>query len=146
MENLKIRKIKVEDASAISRIQTSITKSSASIDFKQVIEKQVRAEENISLVAEVDGEITGYMISYIVFGGFGLEKSAWIATLGVHPKSMGQGIGKRLAEEILDVYRREGVSYIFTSVRWDSSDLLSFFKTLGFDRSDFINLKKELEP
>ena len=50
------RKIKVEDAPAISRIQTSITKSSASIDFKQVIEKQVRAEENISLVAEVDGE------------------------------------------------------------------------------------------
>ena len=34
---------------------------------------------------------------------------------------------------------------IYTSVRWDSTDLLSFFKTLGFQRSDFINLHKSLE-
>ena len=144
MKNLKIRKIKLEDAPAISRIQASITKSSASIDFKQVLERKAH-EEDASLVAEVDGTIVGYMISYIVFGGFGLEKSAWIATLGVHPKFMGQGIGKKLAEEILEVYRREGIRYISTSVRWDSVDLLSFFKTLGFDRSNFINLKKELD-
>ncbi|HIJ20758.1 MAG TPA: GNAT family N-acetyltransferase [Deltaproteobacteria bacterium] len=144
MKNLKIRKIKLEDAPAVSGIQASITKSSASIDFKQVLERQAH-EEDASLVAEVDGTIVGYMISYIVFGGFGLEKSAWIATLGVHPKFMGQGIGKKLAEEILEVYRREGIRYISTSVRWDSVDLLSFFKTLGFDRSNFINLKKELD-
>ena len=34
---------------------------------------------------------------------------------------------------------------IYTSVRWDSTDLLSFFKTLGFQRSDFISLHKSLE-
>jgi N-acetylglutamate synthase-like GNAT family acetyltransferase len=84
------------------------------------------------------------MISYTVYAGFGLEKSAWIATLGVAPKFMGQGIGKRLAEEILCVYRERGIRNIFTSVRWDSVDLLSFFKTLGFDRSNFINLRKIL--
>ena len=110
-----------------------------------MLERQAH-EEDASLVAEMDGDIAGYMISYIVFGGFGLEKSAWIATLGVDPKFMGQGIGKKLAEEILDVYRRKGIRDIFTSVQWDSVDLLSFFKTLGFDRSNFINLKKELDP
>jgi hypothetical protein len=30
-------------------------------------------------------------------------------------------------------------------VRWDSTDMLSFFKTLGFDRSNFINLRKVLK-
>jgi ribosomal protein S18 acetylase RimI-like enzyme len=114
------------------------------IDFKQILERQVHKEEDASFVAEWDGQVVGYMISYILFGGFGLQKSAWIATLGVHPKFMGQGIGKRLAEEILSVYREKGVQDIYTSVRWDSADLLSFFKTLGFDRSDFINLKKRL--
>ena len=84
------------------------------------------------------------MISYIVYGGFGLEKSAWIATLGVDTKFMGQGIGKRLAEEIFRVYQEKGIQHIYTSVRWDSVDLLSFFKTLGFDRSNFVNLKKDL--
>ena len=95
-------------------------------------------------MAEINGRIVGYMISYTVYAGFGVEKSAWIATLGVDPKLMGQGNGKRLAEEILEVYRQTGISNIFTSVRWDSVDLLSFFKTLGFDRSNFINLRRVL--
>ena len=145
VENLQKRKIKAEDASDIGNIQAAITKSPTNIDFRQIIEDQVRKDEDVSFVAVIDGRVVGYMISYIVFGGFGLEKGAWIATLGVDPKFMGQGIGKRLAEEILEVYRKKGINDIYTSVRWDSVDLLSFFKTLGFDRSNFINLRKELD-
>lgn len=145
VKNLTIRRIKIEDADAISSIQDSITKSSVETDFRNIIEERVRRNEDISFVAEIDGRVVGYMISYILYGGFGLDKSAWIATLGVDPKYMGQGIGKSLAEEILLEYRQRGISHIFTTVRWDSVDLLSFFKTLGFDRSDFINLKKELD-
>ncbi|MFH1933369.1 MAG: GNAT family N-acetyltransferase [Pseudomonadota bacterium] len=144
-DNFLIRSIKIEDADDIGRIQTSITKSPAKIDFRQVIEEQAQRDKDASFVAEIDGRVAGFMISYIVYGGFGLEKSAWIATLGVDPKFMGRGIGKKLAEEILAVYRGMGINDIYTSVRWDSVDLLSFFKTLGFDRSNFINLRKELE-
>ena len=144
-DNFLIRSIKIEDADDIGRIQTSITKAPVEIDFRQVIEEQAQRDKDASFVAEIDGRVAGFMISYIVYGGFGLEKSAWIATLGVDPKFMGRGIGKKLAEEILAVYRGMGINDIYTSVRWDSVDLLSFFKTLGFDRSNFINLRKELE-
>jgi len=145
LKNLQIRKIKAEDASDIRSIQAAITKLPTNIDFRQIIEDQVRKDEDVSFVAEIGGKVVGFMISYIVFGGFGLEKGAWIATLGVDPKFMGRSIGKKLAEEILAVYRQKGITDIYTSVRWDSVDLLSFFKTLGFDRSDFINLRKELD-
>ena len=144
-EKFLVRSIKIEDADDIGRIQASITKSPAKIDFRQIIEEQVQGDKDASFVAEVDNRIVGFMISYIVYGGFGLEKSAWIATLGVDPQFMGRGIGKRLAEEILGVCRDRGIKYVFTSVRWDSVDLLSFFKTLDFDRSNFINLRKELD-
>ncbi len=143
-EKLVIRKIKIEDADELSRIQAAITKKGPKIDFRQIIEDQVGNSEIASFVAEIDGKIAGYMISHIVYGGFGIEKSAWIANLGVDLKFMGQGIGKRLAQEIFTAYRKMGVRHIFTSVTWDSVDLLSFFKTLGFDRSNFINLSKEL--
>jgi ribosomal protein S18 acetylase RimI-like enzyme len=145
VNNLLIRKIRPEDAPEITAIQAAITNPSTVIDFGHIIEEQVRKNEDVSFSAELDGKIVGYMISYIVFGGFGLEKSAWIATLGVDPKYMGQGIGRLLAEKLLTVYREKGIDYIFTTVRWDSVDLLSFFKTLGFDRSEFIHLTKKLE-
>ncbi len=144
LKNLIIRKIKAEDAAEIGRIDAIITKSTDKTDFRQIIVEQVRKNEDASFVAESDGKVVGYMISYMVYAGFGLEKSAWIATLGVAPRFMGQGIGKMLAEEILRVYEERGIRNIFTSVRWDSVDLLSFFKTLGFDRSNFINLRKVL--
>ena len=96
-------------------------------------------------VAELDGKVIGFMISYILTLGFGIEKSAWIATLGINPSYMGQGIGAGLAKEVFRFYRDQGVRDVYTSVRWDSTDLLSFFKTLGFDRSNFVNLRKALQ-
>lgn len=144
LKDLLIRKIKPEDADDIGRIQASIIKTPPKIDFRRIIEEQVRKNEYASFVAEINGKIAGFMISYFMYGGFGIEKSVWIVSLGVDPQFMGQGIGKRLAEEILKVYKDRGIRYAFTSVRWDSVDLLSFFKTLGFDRSNFINLRKDL--
>ena len=140
-----IRRIKAEDTDHIGRILGVITKDSSKVDFRRIIGEQLRRAEDASFVAEVEGKVVGYMISYIVYGGYGLEKSAWIAMLGVDPRFMGQGVGKRLAEEILRVYQEQGIRNVFTTVRWDSVDLLSFFKTLGFDRSSFINLRKKLE-
>ena len=144
IEGLKIRKIKPEDAKELERIQSLITRSPSKTDFKKIIQDQLNKDKDVSLVAEVNGRIVGYMISYVIYAGFGIDKSAWIATFGIDPKFMGQGIGKRLAEEIFKKYQKMGIKNIYTSVRWDSVDLLSFFKTLGFDRSEFINLRKEL--
>jgi N-acetylglutamate synthase-like GNAT family acetyltransferase len=93
----------------------------------------------------MNGRVIGFMLSTILTAGFGMAKSAWIATLGVSPDHMGQGIGAGLAEEIFAYYRAQGIENVYTSVRWDSTDMLSFFKTLGFDRSNFINLLKILK-
>jgi ribosomal protein S18 acetylase RimI-like enzyme len=140
-----IRKLKAGDAADIGRISASITRIHDRTDFERVVAKQTQSEDDVSFVAELDGEVVGYWISYIVSGSFGIEKSAWVAMLGVAPRVMGQGIGEMLAAEALKYYRTQGIKDIYTSVRWDSTDLLSFFKTLGFNRSNFINLHKSLE-
>ena len=144
MENIRIRELAAADADDIADIYASIVRKSVDMDFKELIEKHAGSENDICFVAELDGRVIGFMISYILTFGFGIEKSAWIATLGVDPEYMGQGLGDRLAREIFKLYKRMGISRVYTSVPWDSSDLLSFFKTLGFDRSKFINLKKDL--
>ena len=145
MENVLIRKLIAEDADEISKIYEAITQKPAKADFKQLVQEHAQNKDDACFVAELDGRVVGFMISYILTLGFGIEKSAWIATLGVNPAFMGQGIGENLAREIFRIYKKEGVNNVYTSVRWDSTDLLSFFKTLGFDRSKFINLRKVLE-
>jgi len=142
VEKIQIRRLRKEDADEISRIYAAITMKAADPDFKRVVEEHAQREDEACFVAEKGDKVVGFMISYILTAGFGMAKSAWIATLGVDPKCMGQGIGAALAEEIFIYYKDRGIENVYTSVRWDSTDMLSFFKTLGFDRSNFINLRK----
>ena len=145
VENILIRRMKAEDAEAIAKIDEAVEKRPTLLDFKQIVADEVKKREDASYVAEIKGKVVGYMISYISYGNFGAERCAWIARFGVEPKRMGQGIGKRLAEEIFKVCKEKGVPEVFTSVRWDATDILSFFITLGFGRSNFINLWKRVE-
>ena len=145
MDKVKIRRLQKEDAEEISRIYAAITMQDVDPDFKRVVEEHAQRDEKACFVAEREGRVVGFMISYIVTAGFGMAKSAWIATLGVDPNFMGQEIGANMASEIFKYYKSQGIENVYTSVRWDSSDVLSFFKTLGFDRSNFINLRKTIE-
>ena len=145
MEDLVIRTLDKKDTPDINRINEVITKNPEKDELKRMVEELAQSRGNMSYIAEYKGKVVGYMITYLLSGGFGIGKSAWIATVGVEPKFMGQGIGKALAKEIFELYSKKGIKNIYTSVRWDSTDMLSFFKTMGFDRSNFINLKKEME-
>ena len=144
-KELKIRRITLNDAEDIQRIIRAISGDTSDIDFGKVLNHNYGDEESkISIAAEINGRVAGFMISNILYAGFGLDRSAWIVNLGVDPDLMGQGIGKKMAEEIFEIYRQRGIKHIYSSVMWDSIDLLSFFKTLGFERSNFINLCKKI--
>ncbi len=140
-----IRDLALEDAVDIQRISQAISEQGAEINFEKLIQQKItHKEECTCLVAEVNGKVGGYMISNLLYAGFGLKKSAWIVTMGVDPDFMGMGIGKYLAQKTFEIYRNLGIEHIYSSVMWDSIDLLSFFKTMGFERSSFINLRKKI--
>ena len=145
MDNFQIRRLRVEDAEEITRIYAEITRRPVEPDFKKVVEEHAQSQDEACFVAEHQGKVVGFMISYILTAGFGETKSAWIATLGVDPNFMGQGIGAGMAQKIFEIYKATGIETVYTTVRWDSSDMLSFFKTLGFDRSNFITLRKVID-
>jgi predicted N-acetyltransferase YhbS len=98
LQNLIIRGLEIRDSEDISRIQEAITKEPSTIDYHRIVQEELKKEDRVSFVAELDGKVVGFMIAYIIYGGFGLEKSAWIGLFGVEPKYMGSGIGKRLAK------------------------------------------------
>lgn len=145
-ERITIRKLKMEDADEICEIYSLIMQKGVNADFKRLVQEHAQKNDHEApFVAELDGVVVGFLISYIVPFGFGAERSAYIATMGVHPKYMGQGVGTGMTREIFKFYRSIGITRVYVSVRWDSTDMLSFCKALGFERSSFINLKKNLD-
>ena len=145
MENIIIRELSPADTDDIIGIYKSITQQLDNIDFKQVIAERALRDTDACFVAEHQGRLVGYIVSYLLTGSFGIQQSAWIPTFGVDPDFMGHGIGQKLAEAVFDYYKAQGVKNVYTSVRWYDTDVLSFLRTLGFDRSDFINLQRRLD-
>ncbi len=144
-KGIKIRKIRAEDVPEIVAIQESILQRKVSKKWVQMVEGRLKKQGGVGFVALKDGQVVGYIIGEIKEGGFGLEQSGWIEVVGVHPRQMGIGIGRILAEKLFAFFRNEEIHDIHTSVRWDAGDMLSFFKAIGFDRSPFINLRKHLD-
>jgi len=144
-KGIKIRKIRAEDVSEIVAIQESILQKKVSKKWVQMAEDHLKKQEALGFVALKDGQVVGFIIGEIKWEGFGLEQSGWIQVVGVHPRQMGVGIGRILAERLFSFFKKEGIRDIHTAVRWDAGDMLSFFKAIGFDRSPFINLRKHLD-
>lgn len=144
MDHVLVRKLQKRDASQIGKIDEAITKVPARLDFRRIVAEVTKKDGTASFVAELGGKVVAYMISYVTLGNFGTDRCAWISMFGVDPKFMGRGLGQKLAKEIFAFHKENGIEDVYTSVRWDSTDILSFCKILGFDRSEFIHLRKTL--
>jgi L-amino acid N-acyltransferase YncA len=128
MQKVKIRPLELRDKKAIFGIQEAITKHKAAKDWAQMVENYIKKSGDTSLVAEIDGEVAGFMLGDIKTYGFGVANSGWIEVIGVHPRHMGSGIGKQLGNELIKTFKKKKVKHLFTSVRWDSGDLVAFFQ------------------
>lgn len=145
MENFIIRRLEPEDTAALVGIYKSITQTPDVAAFEKMINDLARIKSHACFVALSQDRVIGYIVSYYLTVSFGIHKSAWIPMVGVNPEFMGHGIGKKLAETVFDYYRSRGVQAVYTTVRWFDGDVLSFFRTLGFNRSEFVNLQKRLD-
>lgn len=144
-EPFKIRKMAARDLPQVVAIQGIITRQKVTAEKVAILKEHFKKEGNMSLVAVADKRVVGFLISELMTNSFGIDQGGWIKNVGVLPQYMGKGIGLSLANKLFDAYRRKGINEIFTASRWDWGDLLSFFKSLGFDRGNFINLYKKLD-
>jgi GNAT superfamily N-acetyltransferase len=104
-----------------------------------------RSDPMMSLGAELDENIVGFIIGEIRIWEFGIgEKTGWIRILGVDPDFQRRGIGRKLGEALLEHFKRRGIKRVRTMAEWYTGDLISFFKSLGFEMLNMIPLEKEL--
>ena len=99
----------------------------------------------LNLGAEIDGKLVGFIFGEIKLWEFGrAEKTGWIKVLGVDQEFQGIGVGLKLGETLLDHFKKKNVKKVRTLVEWHEGDLMSYFKSLGFDMLGMLPLEKEI--
>ncbi len=99
----------------------------------------------LNLGAEIDGKLVGFIISEIrrwEFGRGGM--TGWILILGVDREYQGMGVGHKLSSTLLDHFRKKNITKIRTMVEWHEGELISYFKSLGFEMLGMLPLEKEI--
>ena len=141
-----VRSLKGTDISAINKIDSKLTDLDRSAYFaSKFMEMLDDSGVRISIVAEQEGTITGYLMARIDYGEFGqVEKAAVIDTIGVHPDFAGSGMGHELLSQLVFKLSSLQVEVIRTKVEHENSGLRNFLSRRGFKPSQRLILSKEI--
>lgn len=131
--DVRVRALDTIDIGAVTRIDERITGGYRPEVWERRIGYYLRRDPEAALVAEVGGEVAGFMLGEVRAGEFGLdEPTGWIEVLGVDPDYRGQAIGSRMAEAMLAHFKARGAHVVRTLVDESMSDIEGFFTHLGF--------------
>lgn len=88
---------------------------------------------HVSLVAEQDGMVVGFLMGDLHYGEFGrAEPSVIIDSVGVHPDYAKRGVGRALMRQFVANVRALGAEQVRTEVAWNDVGLLGFLDRCGF--------------
>ena len=143
---ITVRPLKREDLAAVDRIdakRTGLDRSAyCAAKFREVLDE---SGIRVSLVAEDNGIVTGFIMARVDFGEFGrIEKTAVIDTIGVHPDYGGSGIGHALLSQLLINLASLQVEAVRTKVEREDFGLWSFLSRRGFKPSQRLLLTKKI--
>jgi predicted N-acetyltransferase YhbS len=145
LETVKIRALKAQDLDAIVEIDERVLGEYRKNYWERKLKLMNGQSSQVSLVAEVEGEVVGFILGDVSGWEFGVpETIGWMDTIGVNPAYQKKGIAKALAHELIKNLKEIGVRTLYTLVSWDDWDLLQFFHAMGFTRGDMINLELKI--
>jgi ribosomal protein S18 acetylase RimI-like enzyme len=133
-DRVPIRSMAKGDLAAILVIDRRITGRDRKAYFKRKLaEAMDESGVRVSLVAESDGEVRGFIMARVEFGEFGnLEPEAVIDTIGVDAGHGHHGVGSALVSQLMTNLIGLRVERVRTEVDWNHFGLLSFLDRMGF--------------
>lgn len=139
-----IREMTEEDIEGVLAIDRNIVASDRVMTYATSAESDVGGELGVSLVAEVGGGIVGFLLGEITDSLYGPGDTAWIRLIGIGASYQRQSIGARLVQVFTERCRHQGIRSVHITVRLHDWTLLSFLRSLGFDRSETVEFIKPI--
>jgi ribosomal protein S18 acetylase RimI-like enzyme len=131
---VRVRGLDTIDIGAVTTIDEKITGQYRPDVWEGRIGYYLRRDPDAALVAEVGGEVVGFMLGEMRGGEFGLEEqTGWIEVLGVDPEQQGRSVGRHLADAMIAYFGDRGAKTVRTLVDEEMDAVAGFFASLGFE-------------
>jgi ribosomal protein S18 acetylase RimI-like enzyme len=143
-----VRSMREDDLNTVVAIDSAASGRRRPRYFEVMLHRAItQAGVQVSLVAEVDGRVAGFLIRSLYYGEYGVvEPSASIDAISVDPASRGKKVGSALMRQLRLNLAALRITTLRTEVSWDDFGLLAFFRSQGFRPSRRLCLEYELDP
>ncbi|MDH3254628.1 MAG: GNAT family N-acetyltransferase [Acidobacteriota bacterium] len=143
-----IRALTKNDLRAIVTIDQAASGRRRTEYFTRMLERALEGGDvRVSLVAEQDARVVGFVVATVFYGEFGIaEPAATIDTIAVAPECRRQHVGEALMRQLRINLGALGVTALRSEVPWDDFELLAFFRRQGFAPAQRVCLERALDP
>lgn len=145
---IPVRTLRESDLNAVVAIDAASSGRRRPRYFELMLERAVKhAALQVSLVAEMDGRVVGFLLATLYYGEFGVaEPTCSLEAIGVDPRYRGRHVGRALMRQLRLNLGALRISTLRTEVAWDDLELLAFFKREGFVLAGRLCLESPLNP
>lgn len=142
--DIAVRPVEASDLEAIVRIDEKLAGQSREAYWRQRLEIATLRPPWMSLVAETDGRVAGFLFGWVGQSEFGIpEPTAWLDLIGVDPAYRGRGVGRALVDRFVESGRElRAVRRVATLIDLDQADVREFFLTLGFRHGRMVHMDR----
>jgi len=145
MKSIKIRSVNEEDLPILVILAEEFMPREANSQTRVTTLKQaLRNPDYELLVAELEGEIIGFMDQWIIHDFTHGAKHSYIHNLYVSSKHRRKGIASKLLQEAMKNAENMGVSEIHVTTRFDNKPAINLYRKHGLVK-EHLQLEKEFK-
>jgi GNAT superfamily N-acetyltransferase len=139
------RPIEPTDLEAVLRIDEKLVGVPRKEYWQRRLEVSLLRPPWMSLVAETDGRVVGFLFGWVGESEFGIAApTGWIDLIGVDPAYRGRGVGQALVDRFVASGRElRALEKVATLIDLQQADIREFFTRRGFRHGPMIHLERE---
>jgi ribosomal protein S18 acetylase RimI-like enzyme len=110
------------------------------IPGKDILASQMGGRFELSLIAEYEGHLIGFILARLIYAGLPMTGVAVMFFIAVNPEYQARGIGSLLINKLKANCKAAGIKTVRALVPQNDNRMIKYFQKAGFRPSQIINL------
>jgi predicted N-acetyltransferase YhbS len=145
-DRVPVRSMRRDDLEPIAAIDRHLSGRDRRAYLEQKLDEALdHSDVRVSLVAELDGQVVGFVMARVDLGAYGeVAPVGVLDTLGVDPGFSGQSVGRALISQLAVNLGALRVERMRSVIGWNDTALIGFLAALGFAPASRLALARRI--
>jgi len=139
---IRVRPMEPEDINSVLTIDSKITGVRRASTYTDLLIGDLGKIPDLSFVAEVSGEVQGFLLAKRAYFGEPFTEVGLIQILGVDPDHWRQGIATQMVNALVETCQKKKLNAVRIMIEEGDDQLQSLFQRLGFRRGKLLDYTK----